>query len=423
MKKILPVGISNFKWLRDHDFYYVDKSLLVQDLAPKGRVVLMPRPRRFGKTLNLSMLRYFYEKSDTPTAYLFEDLKIWNHEEFRKEQGQYPVISVSFKQIFQDTYAGMMKRFANVIALECKRHPELGTSSALDEDEKECFKRLKTEKGSEFELANSLKFLTEVLYKHYNKEVILLIDEYDVPVQAAYIHGFYDELLLFLKELLTGAFKDNDRIEKGILTGIMTFAKAGIFTGLNNLDIYNLTDPKLADKFGFTSDEAEELLKYYEIGNIENVKAWYSGYIFGETNGMFNPWSMIKCIERDGSLEIYGANSSENIVLKRMISRASSTTKSELEQLLTVSSIKKSIEESIIYPNIDKQQHLIWTVLLFSGYLTYTDYKIHNGKKVYNLVLPNKETEILYQDLLAQLFSNSVVDEAFVRALVSLGYN
>ncbi len=420
MKKILPVGISNFKWLRDHDFYYVDKSLLVQDLAPKGRVVLMPRPRRFGKTLNLSMLRYFYEKSDTPTAYLFEDLKIWELEEFRKEQGQYPVIFVSFKEIFQASYAEMMERFANIISIECKRHPELSTSSKLDEDEKERFKRLSAEKGSEFDLANSLKFLTEVLYKHHNKEVILLIDEYDVPVQAAYTHGFYDELLLFLKELLTGAFKDNDRIERGILTGIMTLAKAGIFTGLNNLDIYNLTHPKLADKFGFTFDEAEKLLKYYEINDLQNVKEWYNGYIFGKTNGMFNPWSMLKCIEMQGELEIYWSNTSNNVLISRLISRASSTTKSELEQLLIGSTIKKTIEESVIYPNIDKQQHLIWTVLLFTGYLTYTDYKTHKGKKVCDLIIPNEEIKYLYQDLITQLFTDSVAGDHVHTLLRSL---
>ena len=420
MKRILPIGISNFKKLREQDFYYVDKSLLIKDLAPKGRVVLMPRPRRFGKTLNLSMLRYFYEKSATSTAYLFEDLKIWEHEEFRKEQGQYPVIYVSFKEIFQASYPEMLERFAFCIALECKKHPELFTSAKLDDDEKKWFKRLSTKSSSEFELASSLKFLTEVLYKHHQKEVILLIDEYDVPVQAAYVHGFYDKLILFLKELLTGALKDNERIEKGILTGIMTLAKAGIFTGLNNLDIYNLTHPKLADKFGFTSDEAEVLLKYYDINELKSVKEWYNGYIFGETNGMFNPWSMLKCIEMKGSLEIYWSNTSDNILLKRLISRASSTTKSELEQLLTGSSIKKAIEESVVYPNIDKQQHLIWTVLLFTGYLTYTDYKVNKGKKECDLIIPNEEIKNLYQDLITQLFAESVAGDHVQDLLVSM---
>ncbi len=417
MKRILPIGISNFKRLRDQDFYYVDKSLLVKDLAPKGRVFLMPRPRRFGKTLNLSMLRYFYEKADSPTAYLFEDLKIWEYEEFRKEQGQYPVIFVSFKEIFQSSYAGMLERFANVIALECKRHSELLTSSKLDDHEKERFRKLSDERGSEFELANSLKFLTEVLYKHHDKEVVLIVDEYDVPVQAAYVHGFYTELILFIKELLTGALKDQDRIERGILTGIMTLAKAGIFTGLNNLDIYNLTDPVLADKFGFTSDEAEELLKYYEIGDLESVKSWYNGYIFGETNGMFNPWSMIKCIEKKGKLEIYWSNTSDNVLVSRLVSCALS---SELEQLLTGGSIKKTIEESVVYPNITKQQHLIWTVLLFTGYLTYTTYKIHKGKKECELIIPNEEIKYLYQDLITQLFTDSIAGDHVQDLLTSL---
>ena len=408
MKKIVPVGIRDFKYLKEHNFYYVDKSLLIKDLAAKGRAYLIPRPRGFGKTLNLSMLRYFYEKGANSTAYLFEDLKIWQHEEFRKEQGQYPVIFVSFKEIFQSSYNEMLSHFGNVISLECKRHPELMTSSKLDENEKGRFQRLCTEKGSEFELANSLKFLTEVLYKHHEKEVIILIDEYDVPVQAAYTHGFYDNLILFLKELLIGTLKDQSYLEKGILTGTMALANAGIFTGLNNLDIYNLTHPKLADKFGFTSSEAEDLLSYYSISEDDKVKEWYNGYIFGKTNGMFNPWSILKCIEREGELEIYWSNTSDNIVLKRLISRASSTTKSELEQLLNGQSIKKTIQESLVYPDIDQQQNLIWTVLLFTGYLTYKDYTLVEGKKKCDLIIPNKEIQYLYRDLITLLFTNSV---------------
>ncbi len=420
MKKILPIGISDFKDLRENNYYYVDKSLLIQDLAPKGRVASVQRPRRFGKTLNLSMLRYFYEKSDTSTAFLFEDLKIWQHKEFRKEQGQYPVIFVSFKEIFQSSYTEMLKRFAYCIALECKRHTELFTSTKLDDDEKEWLKRLSALTGSEFELASSLKFLTEVLYKHHGKKVIILIDEYDVPVQAAYIHGFYDTLILFLKELLTGALKDQSLIEKGILTGIMTLAKAGIFTGLNNLDIYNLTNPRLADKFGFTTDEAGELLEYYDINELTKVKEWYNGYIFGKTDGMYNPWSMLKCIESGGILEIYWSNTSDNILLKTLISRASSTTKSELEQLLTGNSVKKVVQESIVYPDIATQQNLIWTMLLFTGYLTYTDYTVDEGKKECDLIIPNQEIMFLYRDLITQLFTKSVAGDHVQDLLRSL---
>ncbi len=270
--------------------------------------------------------------------------------------------------------------------------------------DKERFNRLQNEKGTELDLASSLQFLSLVLSKHHQKKVIVLIDEYDVPIQAAYVHGFYEKLILFAKELFMGVLKDNPALEKGVITGIFTLAKAGIFTGLNNLDVYNLTKEKMADKFGFTSQEATALLQYYKIHDLDAVQQWYNGYIFGKRHDMFNPWSMIKCVENKGALEIYWANTSDNILLKKMITRAGAATKTDLEMLLTDHVVEKTVNESIVFPDLDVEPEIIWTILLFTGYVTYTHYEIKDGKKACSLTIPNQEIKFLYKDLIKRLF-------------------
>ena len=422
MKKRLPLGLSNFKKLIEDGYYFVDKSLLIKEIHEQtGTVVLIPRPRRFGKTLNLSMLRFFYDLSGGSTAHLFEQLKIWEHEEYRALQGTHPVIYVTFKNIVHTSYEAMIKKFAYIIAKEFERHAILLSSSELSVHEKKTFERFRAKEVPESELGDGLEFLLEMLFKHYKKEVIVLIDEYDVPVQHAFIYGFYDKIIPFLKALLTGVLKDQDRLEKGILTGIMTLAKAGIFTGLNNLAIYDITNPQLADKFGFTHDEASAFLRYYNIADVEVIQQWYNGYIFGHTKGIYNPWSMLQCAHNDGGLKIYWANTSDNILLKRLIARSSSSTKEELELLLKGQSVKKIIEESVVYPDIDTRQDLIWSVLLYTGYLTSQSYELEEGKTVCSLIIPNKEVKFLYQDLIKKLFADAVAGVSvhdFLKALI-----
>ena len=420
MAKKIPVGIWNFRKIIEEDYYFVDKSLLIKEIAESGEVVLMTRPRRFGKTLNLSMLQYFYEKSEISTAHLFEGLAIWQYEEFRSLQGQFPVIFVTFKDIFQSTYGEMIKKFAFIIALEFKRHAYLLSSPALDASDSERFSRLQAEIGSERDLASSLHFLSRALSKHHNKKIMILIDEYDVPVQAAYVHGFYEQCILFAKELMTGAFKDNLALEKGLITGIFTLAKSGIFTGLNNLDIFNLTGERFADKFGFTAEEADTMLRYYNIQDLHEVQQWYNGYIFGTMHGIFNPWSIIKCIGNKGALEIYWANTSDNVLLKKMITNAGAATKIDLEILLTDQIIEKTIEESIVFPDLDLEPDMIWTILLFTGYITYKHYEIKEGKKACSLIIPNQEIKFLYKNLIKKLFIESVMGGKAVEFLQAL---
>ena len=419
MKK-LPIGISDYKEIIENNYYYVDKTLLIKDILKGGEAIAMPRPRRFGKTLNLSMLRYFFEKSNKSTAYLFEQQAIWQESEYKKLQGQFPVVFLTFKNAKFSTFDRTFEKMATIIGEEFSRHDYLLEGNSLKPQEKEYFERVRQFKASHVDISGSLGFLVKFLHRHHQKNVVVLIDEYDIPVQSGFVNGFYQEIVELIQIILTSVLKDNPFLEKGVLSGILTLAKAGIFSGLNNLSVFNLTDPFFADKFGFTADETEQLLSYYNVDDHDAIKKWYNGYIFGHTNGMFNPWSLLKCVEAKGSLGIYWANTSDNILLKRLITRATSSTKSDFETLLRGKSIQKTIEESIVFPDLDKRESLIWSLLLFSGYVTYESYELVKGKKVAQLVLPNQEIKYLFEDLIKQIFSETVVGNEAEELLQSL---
>ena len=259
MKKQLPLGIADYKELREGNNYYVDKTLLLKDIKESGKVVLVPRPRRFGKTLNLSMLYYFYTIAESSNTHLFVDTEIWKLPEYHKLQGTFPVIFITFKAISQTNVASMLTMFQYVIAREFKKHAYILDGTTLDATEKNRFSRISEEKATEVDLANSLEFLVRMLARYHEKKVILLIDEYDIPVQTAYIHGFYDEIVAFVKVLLIESLKDQSYLEKGVITGNLALAKAGIFSGLNNLSVFNITRTRMADRFGFTQAEVDEL--------------------------------------------------------------------------------------------------------------------------------------------------------------------
>lgn len=321
----IAIGISDYKELRDGNYYHVDKSLLIKELEEIGKVALIARPRRFGKTLNLSMLCYFFEISEPSNSSLFLDTAIWQLPQYRSLQGTFPVIFISFRTITDTTFESMLNQFRYVIAQEFKRHSYLLTSDKLDSDEKKRFLRISGQHSTEVDLGNSLEFLARLLFNHHQKKVIILIDEYDVPVQTAFIYDFYDKIIPFVKKLLTGALKDQKNLERGVITGNLTLAKAGIFTGLNNLDVFNVTRVPLADKFGFTTSELDKLLRYYGFEDKRTaIKEWFDGYTFGTTSELFNPWSVLKCLSNNGALEPYWVNTSDNVLLKLLIGGASS---------------------------------------------------------------------------------------------------
>lgn len=410
MQKLLPIGISDYKKLVEDGYYYVDKTRLIEEVWDSGEVVLVTRPRRFGKTLNLSMLRYFFEKSSDSREHLFSKTAIWNYESYKSLHGQFPVIFLSFKNIKGSHWKVCYDLFAIIISEEFKRHRYLLSDSALQPEEKLWYQEILEGNASEARLRLSLQFLAGLLSRYYQTKVIVLIDEYDVPIQSSYVHKFYPDAIEFLKGLLTAILKDSEVLEKGILTGILTLAKAGVFTDLNNLDVFNLTHETMADKFGFTKQEVADLLDHYSIKNSQaSIEQWYDGYTFGITTEIFNPWSVLKCIKAQGRFDMYWANTGDNILIKKLIAKSSISMKSELELVLRNEPVEQSIKESITFPELDHRSELVWSLLLFTGYLTYRTCDFKDGNKICTLVIPNQEIRYLYIQMLQEIFQESVM--------------
>ncbi|WP_162607227.1 AAA family ATPase, partial [Thomasclavelia spiroformis] len=290
-------GIENFKELLDNNYYYVDKTKLIEDVL-SDKVTLYTRPRRFGKTLNMSMLYYFFSNKEKENAYLFDGLYISKQQEAKSYQNQYPVIFLSLKDMQSLNMEEQKKQFADIIKINILKNIELLDSKNIYETDKEVLNNLMFLNGDDVQLKNSLKTLSRCLYNHYHKKVIILIDEYDVPLQSAYNNGYYDEMVDFLRSMFSSALKTNDALERGILTGCLRISKESIFTGLNNFTVRNITDKEASDCFGFTQKEIDDLLKYYDlIEKRPEIKDWYDGYLFGKTE-IYNPWSALNYIKK-----------------------------------------------------------------------------------------------------------------------------
>ncbi len=393
----------------DANYYYVDKTLLIKEVLERGEVVVIRRPRRFGKTLNLSMIRYFLEDSEESTSYLFEGTSIWCHEDYRQLQGSAPVVFVTFKDIKERTWEKAFDSFSVVLQREFDRHAYLLHASFMASYEKELFLRIINREASEVELKMNLLFLTKLLHVYHKKKPYVLLDEYDIPIQEAYIHGYYEDAIQFLQGLLGSVLKDNSDIEKGIVTSILTLTKAGIFSGLNNLDVYDLTSVHLSDKFGFTETEVKELLAYYGVSHQEQeIKQWYNGYTFGKTSSLYNPWSVLSCLRNEGLFQNYWVSTSGNLLVKKLIGCASIEVKSKLEMLISGKDIAASIDKSIIFPQLDTRHDVVWSLLLYTGYLTYSDFIIQRGMVFASLKIPNEELLYLYTELIQEIFTESV---------------
>jgi len=403
--KNLPIGISDFKEVIDDNYYYVDKTLLVKEIKEaSAKILLFPRPRRFGKTLNMSMLKYFFEKTTVSNSYLFENTKIWQHKEYKELQGNYPVIYLTFKDTKELTWQKAYERLVTIISAEFKYHYSFIKPEVL-EPELIKYNTIRNRTAAETDYGDSLRMLSELLFKSTGKRVIVLIDEYDVPIHSGYSNGYYKEVTSFIKSLLSGVLKDNEYLEKGILTGILMIAKEGILTGLNNLKSYSLISSKFDTQFGFTQAEVEKLLKDYDMLNmLDDVQSWYNGYKFGN-NVIYNPWSMLNFLD-ERELKPYWVNTSDNELIKDLI--AVFAVKSDFELLLSDQAIKKEIDQFIIFPNLKDSSTSVWSLLLFTGYLTYTECELIEGVAYCNLVIPNKEIRFLYRDFLRYFFKASL---------------
>ncbi len=419
MKK-LPIGISDFKKLIEDGYYYVDKTLFIQELTEvAGEVLLITRPRRFGKTLNLSMLRYFFEKTNSDTSYLFANSSIWQQADYRSLQGQYPVISLTFKDIKEDTWESAYKKVREIIAKEFNRHLSIIQDSLSDYYLKK-YIALSMEEADEESYSTSLFLLTEVLHTYYKKRVIVLIDEYDAPIHEGYTHKYYPDVIKFFRSIFTSVFKDNVNLERGILTGILRAAKEGIFSGLNNLSSYTLTNTQFQDKFGFTQLEVQQLLQDRDLSDkLSDVQAWYNGYLCGKTT-IYNPWSLLRCAQERGLLQLYWVNTSNNALIKSLIALADIGVKADLELLLMDKTIDKEIEEAVIFPNIEHSPTALWSLLLFAGYLTYTKLELQRGKTICTLAIPNEEIKILYESLIKNIFETTLTESTAHNLLTDL---
>ena len=414
LKKRLPVGIENFEEFSAENFYYVDKTMFLAELLQNwGKVNLFTRPRRFGKSLNMSMLKCFFEIGGDPA--LFSGLKITKEKELCEEDmGQVPVISISLKSVDGLNFESASAALRTVIGDEAGRFRFLRESGSLDDEDKNAYSRLinvevKSDASyamSDSTLIDSLKTLSRLLAKHYNRKVILLIDEYDVPLDKAFQSGYYDEMVTLIRSLFGNALKTNENLYFAVLTGCLRISKESIFTGLNNLNVMTVSDPYFCDSFGFTEDEVLEFLRYYGLEEFhDTVKEWYDGYQFGNTS-VYCPWDVIKYVQilwkdRDAEPGNYWANTSGNDIIRRLLKKADQTTRDEIEQLVNGGAIVKGIRQELTYRDIEDSVDNIWSVLYSAGYLTQRGRL--PGKRI-RLALPNREVKELFVDLVKDWF-------------------
>lgn len=418
--KRLPIGTSDFKDLIDENYYYVDKTLLIEELKrTNGKVLLLTRPRRFGKTLNLSMLRYFFEKSEQSHAYLFENTAIWSKEKYRALQGTLPVIFLSFKDCKKKTWEDAYTHIITMLASEYERH-SAQLMPKLSRYHKQKYQAIMELKASKVEYENSIFFLSVLLKKQYKKKVVILIDEYDTPIHAAYNSAYYDEAVDFIRSLFAAGLKDNYNLGRAVLTGILRAAKEGIFSGLNNLRVCTFIERKFSDKFGFTSFEVDALLhNQRQRTKVQEIKEWYNGYRCGKTL-LYNPWSLLECVDRKGELRPYWANTSDNALIKKIILAADEETRYDMEELLANKSIVKKIDEGLVFPAIENDENAIWTLLLFAGYLTFENHWLKDGTDYCSLKLPNEEVRLLFKGMIKSLFEEVIKPLTLNRLLQAL---
>lgn len=419
-KKPLPIGISDFKELIDGGYAYVDKTLLVEEVIERGtKVALIPRLRRFGKTLNLSMLRYFFEKAEEDTSYLFKNLNIWKLENYREMQGQFPVIFISLKDVKYLTWEETFNSLQEVVAKEFQCHRYLLDGSILSPEEKEEYLSMIRKEANQASLAGSLLRLTEWIYRFHKKQVILLIDEYDTPVHAAYVGNYYKDMIFFLRNWLSGAVKDNPYLKQGVLTGILRVAKESIFSGANNICTFTILDEAFQDKFGLLESEVKDLLEDYGLSdNLSQIREWYDGYRIGSCVGLYNPWSVLNCIYKKGALAPYWVNTSDNALMKQLITKGSEDLKADIEELLKNGVIEKTIEEGIVFSELEKNPDAVWSLLLFSGYLTIDATPSYGTPCL--LRIPNIEVAALYRSMILDWFKASIQEPKYRMLLNSL---
>lgn len=412
--KPLPIGVEDFKRLVDNGYYFVDKTLMIKELLEnKETVNLFTRPRRFGKTLNMSMLQRFFEATEKSNAYLFDGLKIAAYPEYMAYQGQYPVISISLKSMKRASYQEAYFEYVKLLSDEFERHEIILQSDAVSEEDKLEFQKIKKRIAEPKEYNSAVKLLSKCLQKVYQKNVIILIDEYDVPLENAYHEGFYDDMTNLIRSCFESALKTNPSLEFAVLTGCLRVSRESIFTGLNNLKTYSITKNKFSQYFGFTQAEMQEILQTFSLEQYAGTIAkWYDGYRFGLTE-IYNPWSVLNCIDSYlqndmVACEPYWSNTSSNRIVKRLIEESNERTKSMVEELINGTPIHTQIFEDVTYGTIDVNQDYIWSFLLFTGYLKIISCETIGDETYYDMVIPNVEIKSIYKNTIRSWFIDHV---------------
>ncbi len=403
MKKQLPIGIDDFKKIITQNYYYIDKSLFIKEVLDSGAAgTLIPRPRRFGKTLNMSMLRYFFEKADESTSHLFDGLAITKHQDVMDRQGQYPVIFLTFKGANTKTWDTCFESLKWIVTQEYERHSYLSNDSLLNETQKKAFKEIISGQADLVTYQLSLKNLTEYLAKYHKKNPIILIDEYDVPIHTGFINDYFPSVISFMKTFLGEGIKGNSFLNFAVITGALRVAKESIFTGFNNLEVCTLLDTFYEDKFGLLEKEVIELLAYYDLQtNIDDVRSWYNGYTSGKVT-VYNPWSIINLVKRNGALQPYWINTSSNDIIKTLLTgdngaESSLRIEEDIATLIARKSITKEISENIVYEDVKKNSNALWNFLFFSGYLTFKNQRLIDKRPSADFLIPNDEVGYFFE--------------------------
>lgn len=422
MERRIAIGIQRFDTLRENNYFYIDKTDFIREWWEAGdAVTLITRPRRFGKTLNMSMVEQFFSQTYAEREDLFQGLKIWQEDHYQKLQGTYPVISVSFANVKDDSYANAYRKICQLISDIYARHSYLLKSELLQESDRMYFRSVRV--GMDEATASmALYKLSDYMYRYYGRNVIILLDEYDTPMQEAYVGGFWPELTNFIRNLLNATFKTNPWLERALLTGITRVSNESIFSDLNHLKVVTTTSEEYADSFGFSEAEVFAAMDEYGYTQKEEIKRWYDGFAFGSQKDIYNPWSILNYLDT-GKVAPYWANTSSNHLVGKLIQEGSREIKISFERLLNGKSIRTTVEEQIAYEQLDMSERAVWSLLLASGYMKVLSYEKYDpmGESLpeYELTLTNLEVRLMFRNMVTQWFSQAESDyNDFLKALL-----
>ncbi len=420
MARIISIGRQDFEKIRINNNFYIDKTDFIREWwESEDDVTLITRPRRFGKTLNMSMLEQFFSVDYAGRGDLFEGLSVWQEEKYRRLQGTYPVIALSFAKVKETSYQEARKRICRILSDLYRQFDFLWNSEKLTPREKELYQAV-SDDMEDYVAAESLNALSNLLMRHYGKKVIILLDEYDTPMQEAYVSGYWDELVTFTRGLFNATFKTNPYMERALMTGITRVSKESMFSDLNNLKVVGMTSEKYADCFGFTEEEVSAALEEYGLSEYQQqVKDWYDGFTFGSRRDIYNPWSILNFLD-EKKVGSYWVNTSSNRLVSKLLQEGSPSVKKNFEDLLAGGALELEIDEQIAYSQLPTKKNAIWSLLLATGYLKVweTTFVERTGRAYYKLVLTNKEVAIMFEDMVRDWFSENDYYNDFIKALL-----